>query len=55
MAAFPRRARNRLYESIEACHGKDPEITVRTDQQEPAESVNTILAELLPRLRLETK
>lgn len=33
---------------------EDPEIVVRTDEQSPAESVDTILAELLPRLRLET-
>jgi bifunctional enzyme CysN/CysC len=32
---------------------EDPEITVRTDQQTSAESVDKILAELLPRLRLE--
>jgi bifunctional enzyme CysN/CysC len=31
---------------------EDPEITVRTDQQSPAESVDAILTELLPRLRL---
>jgi len=31
---------------------EDPEITVRTDQQTPAESIEKILAELLPRLRL---
>jgi bifunctional enzyme CysN/CysC len=31
---------------------EDPEITVRTDQQTSAESVDKILAELLPRLRL---
>lgn len=31
---------------------EDPEITVRTDQQSPAESVDAILLELLPRLRL---
>jgi adenylylsulfate kinase-like enzyme len=31
---------------------QDPEITVRTDRQTPSESVNLILAELLPRLRL---
>jgi bifunctional enzyme CysN/CysC len=33
---------------------EDPEITVRTDQQSPAESVDAILLELLPRLRLQT-
>jgi bifunctional enzyme CysN/CysC len=32
---------------------EDPEITVRTDQQTSAESVDQILAKLLPRLRLE--
>lgn len=31
---------------------EDPEIAVRTDQQSAAESVDAILAELLPRLRL---
>jgi adenylylsulfate kinase-like enzyme len=31
---------------------EDPEISVRTDQQTPAESTEKILAELLPRLRL---
>jgi bifunctional enzyme CysN/CysC len=31
---------------------EDPEITVRTDQQSPAESVAQILHELVPRLRL---
>lgn len=31
----------------------DPEIAVRTDQQTPAQSVDAILAELLPRLRLD--
>lgn len=31
---------------------EDPEITVRTDQQTPAECVTQILTELLPRLRL---
>jgi bifunctional enzyme CysN/CysC len=31
---------------------EDPEITVRTDQQSPGESVDAILVELLPRLRL---
>jgi bifunctional enzyme CysN/CysC len=34
---------------------QDSEITVRTDQQTAAESVDAILGELLPRLRLETK
>jgi adenylyl-sulfate kinase len=38
------------YESPE-----DPEIAVRTDQQSPAESVDLILTELLPRLRLHSK
>jgi bifunctional enzyme CysN/CysC len=33
---------------------EDPEITVRTDQQSAAESVDAILVELLPRLRLHT-
>jgi bifunctional enzyme CysN/CysC len=33
---------------------EDPEIAVRTDQQSPAESVDAILVELLPRLRLQT-
>ena len=33
---------------------EDPEIIVRTDEQSPAESVDAILSELLPRLRLET-
>jgi bifunctional enzyme CysN/CysC len=37
------------YESPE-----DPEITVRTDQQSPGQSVDAILVELLPRLRLHT-
>jgi adenylyl-sulfate kinase len=32
---------------------EDPEIAVRTDQQTSAESVDKILAELLPRLRLQ--
>jgi bifunctional enzyme CysN/CysC len=32
---------------------EDPEITVRTDQQSAAESVDAILLELLPRLRLD--
>ena len=31
---------------------EDPEIAVRTDRQSPAESVEAILTELLPRLRL---
>jgi adenylyl-sulfate kinase len=31
---------------------EDPEITVRTDRQTPAESIEKILADLLPRLRL---
>jgi adenylylsulfate kinase-like enzyme len=31
---------------------EDPEITVRTDQQSPGESVDAILVELRPRLRL---
>ena len=31
---------------------EDPEIAARTDQQSPAESVDAILVELLPRLRL---
>jgi bifunctional enzyme CysN/CysC len=34
---------------------EDPEIAVRTDQQSPAESVDLILTELLPRLRLHPK
>ena len=33
---------------------EDPEITVRTDQQSPDQSVDAILVELLPRLRLHT-
>jgi bifunctional enzyme CysN/CysC len=33
---------------------EDPEIAVRTDRQSPAESVDAILVELLPRLRLQT-
>ncbi len=32
---------------------EDPEIVVHTDQQSPQESVNQILDELLPRLRLK--
>jgi adenylylsulfate kinase-like enzyme len=33
---------------------EDPEITVHTDQQSPGESVDAILLELLPRLRLHS-
>ena len=32
---------------------EDPEIVVQTDQQSPQESVDQILEELLPRLRLK--